>query len=438
MLSFVPAGLLPIRDIGLFIPFGVLTAALLSITAVPAALALFPVRARPIHGNRRPAPDRAHSRRLRSLRNSPSHAVTLTSFIVLTVAASGIPRITQEYNPLEWLPADNPVRRGIHQINARMGGASGMEIVFDSGRENGLHDPATLRKVEALQRYAEATQTEGVPITKTVSVVDISKEIHQALHGGELEEYRLADDARLIAQELLLFENAGSDDLEDVVDSQFRLARISLKAPQVGAGQQVRFLADHVEPMREIAGESQIAVTGFFTLASNVAVLVAEIALESYTLAFLLITPLMIFFIGSLRTGIVSMAPNLMPILMVLGVMGWTQMPLDTISVLIGGIALGLVVDDTIHILHGFRREFEATGDVEEATVRTMRTTGRALFFTTAVLTVAFSIYGLAEADTVSNFGKLTALAVVLAFVLDVFLSPALLALVYGRRAKSE
>ena len=146
----------------------------------------------------------------------------------------------------------------------------------------------------------------------------------------------------------------------------------------------------------------------------------------------------MVFFIGSLRTGLVSMAPNLMPILCVLGVMGWAGMPLDTISVLIGGIALGLVVDDTIHILHGFRREFEATGDVEEATIRTMRTTGRALFFTTAVLTVAFAIYGLAEADTVSNFGKLTALAVLLAFLFDIFLLPALLALVYRRRGASD
>ena len=133
------------------------------------------------------------------------------------------------------------------------------------------------------------------------------------------------------------------------------------------------------------------------------------------------------------------MAPNLMPILIVMGVMGWAQMPLDLLSVLIGGIALGLVVDDTIHILHGFRREFEELGDVEEATIRTMRTTGRALFFTTVVLTCAFAIYGFASSETVSNFGRLTALAVALAFLFDIFLSPALLALVYrGNRGEPE
>jgi predicted RND superfamily exporter protein len=145
----------------------------------------------------------------------------------------------------------------------------------------------------------------------------------------------------------------------------------------------------------------------------------------------------MILFIGSLRTGVVSMAPNLMPIVIVMGAMGWSGAPLDIFTVLIGGIALGLVVDDTIHILHGFRTHFLATGSVEEATAETMRTTGRALLFTTVVLTSAFSIYGFAAAATVAHFGLLSALAVLLAFVFDIFLSPALLALVYRRQERA-
>jgi len=131
------------------------------------------------------------------------------------------------------------------------------------------------------------------------------------------------------------------------------------------------------------------------------------------------------------------MASNLMPIAIVMGVMGWSGAPLDTFTVLIGGIALGLVVDDTIHILHGFRRHFEASKSVEESTAATMRTTGRALLFTTIVLTSAFSIYGFASAATVVNFGLLSALAVLLAFVFDIFLSPALLALVYRRQDRA-
>ena len=95
---------------------------------------------------------------------------------------------------------------------------------------------------------------------------------------------------------------------------------------------------------------------------------------------------------------------------------------------------LGLVVDDTIHILQGFRRECAATGNVEEATARTMQARGRAILFTTVVLISAFSSYDFTSADTVSNLGWLTALAVLLTFLFDIFLSRALLVLVYRKR----
>lgn len=438
MLSFVPAELIPVRDIGFFVPFGVVWAALSAITVLPAILGLVSVRAK--DSGRADADGLTERALIACGLIGVRHPIKVCgiSVGVLAVACLGIPKITQEYSPMEWLPEDNLGRVATNYIDQRMGGASGMELIFDSGRENGLHDPRVLEQISKIQRYAEATETAGIEITKTISVVDIVKEIHQALHDGDPGQYVVSDDRRLIAQELLLFENSGSDDLEDVVDSQFRLARISLKTPQGGAGDQVRFLAEHSQPMRDIAGESDLAITGFFRLGALVAVLISETAIVSYSLAFLFITPLMIIFIGSLRIGIVSMAPNLMPILIVMGVMGWTQMPLDLLSVLIGGIALGLVVDDTIHMLHGFRREFEELGDVEEATIRTMRTTGRALFFTTVVLTSAFMIYGFASSDTVSNFGRLTALAIALAFVFDIFLSPALLALVCrGHRRES-
>jgi uncharacterized protein len=434
MLSFAASELIPVRDIGLFVPFGVLVSAVMALTALPAAIALLPVRRKSVGDT----DDNHLTERvliacgLFGVRHP--FAVTGVSLCLLLISLTGIPRITEEYNPLEWLPEDNVGRVAIHYIDDEMGGASGMELMYDSRRTNGLHDPEVLRRIDRIQRYAEATQTAGVEISKTTSIVDIVKEIHQALHGGDPDRYEISDDERLIAQELLLFENSGSDDLEDVVDSQFRVARISLKAPQIGAGDQTRFLQEHSQPMRDLAIDADLSITGFFQLASRVAVMTSDTAIVSYTIAFALITPLMIFFIGSLRTGIVSMAPNLMPILIVMGAMGWSQFPLDTLSVLIGGIALGLVVDDTIHILHGFRREFATTGSIEEATTRTMRTTGRALFFTTVVLTVAFSIYGFANAETVSNFGRLTALAVLLAFLFDIFLSPALLALVYRDR----
>lgn len=438
MASFMSSGLAPIRDIGIFVPLGVLIAAFLSLALVPACLAIVPVRPRAHHEeDTLPATERILiACGLFGTRHRV--AVPIVAVLALGFAGAGFSRISQSYNPLEWLPEDNRARVASEYLNVHLGGSAGMELVFDGGEENALHDPELLHRLEAIQRYVETHPGENFAFRKTVSIADIAKEIHQALHAGRAEEYRIADDRLLIAQELLLFENSGSDDLEDVVDASFRLARISLRGEHTEATNYLRYLREHSPELRELGGDADLTITGFYAIASHVAQLTVDTSIRSYVIAFLTITPLMIFFIGSLRTGIVSMAPNLMPIAMVMGIMGWSGAPLDIFTVLIGGIALGLVVDDTIHILHGFRRNFEKTKNIEEATTETMRTTGRALLFTTVVLTCAFSIYGFASAGTVVNFGLLSALAVFLAFVFDIFLSPALLALVYQGREESR
>lgn len=440
MASFMSSGLAPIRDIGIFVPLGVLIAAFLSLALVPACLAIAPIRMRVRHeeGGALPATERILiACGLFGTRHRV--AVPLVAVLALAIAGAGISRISQSYNPLEWLPEDNRARVASEYLNIHLGGSAGMELVYDGGEENALHEPEVLHRLEAIQRYVETHPGENFAFRKTVSVADIAKEIHQALHAGRAEEYRIADERLLVAQELLLFENSGSDDLEDVVDASFRLARISLRGEHTEATNYLRYLRAHSPALRELGGDADLTITGFYAIASHVAQLTVETSIRSYVIAFLTITPLMMLFIGSLRTGIVSMAPNLMPIAMVMGVMGWSGAPLDIFTVLIGGIALGLVVDDTIHILHGFRRNFEKTGSIEEATRETMRTTGRALLFTTVVLTCAFSIYGFASAGTVVNFGLLSALAVFLAFIFDIFLSPALLALVYqGREGDRE
>ena len=438
MLSFAPSELAPVRDVGLFVPFGVLVAASLSLFLVPACLALLPISARHAEDSSQPAATERILIACGLFGTRHRVAVPLAALAALVLAGAGVTRVSQSYNPLEWLPEDNRARVASEYLNVHLGGSAGMEIIFDAGEENALKDPAVLRQLEAIQRYVEEHPGDTFAFRKSTSVADIAKEIHQALHAGRADAYRIADDRLLVAQELLLFENSGSDDLEDVVDASFTRARISLKGEHTEATHYLQYLEHHAPKLRALAPGAELTITGFYGIASHVARLIVETSIRSYVLAFLTITPLMMLFIGSLRTGIVSMAPNLMPIVMVMGVMGWVGAPLDVFTVLIGGIALGLVVDDTIHILHGFRRNFEQSGSIEQATAETMRTTGRALLFTTVVLTCAFSIYGFATAGTVVNFGLLSALAVLLAFVFDVFLSPALLALVYRQRERGR
>jgi predicted RND superfamily exporter protein len=153
---------------------------------------------------------------------------------------------------------------------------------------------------------------------------------------------------------------------------------------------------------------------------------------KSYSFAIVVITLLMIILVGRIRIGLMSMVANVSPIICILGVMGMKNIPLDLSTMLVGSLILGIVVDDTIHFLHHFRRAFEETSDVEQAVRDTLHTTGRALFITSMVLCGGFFIYTVAYLANNVRFGIVCGSAVLFALAADFFLVPALLSLVYG------
>jgi hypothetical protein len=137
----------------------------------------------------------------------------------------------------------------------------------------------------------------------------------------------------------------------------------------------------------------------------------------------------MLLVLGDFRTGAAAMVPNLAPIILTLGLMGWLGIALDTFTLLIGSIAIGLAVDDTIHFMHVFRKYFDELRDTPSAVRETLRTTGHALLVTSIVLSLSFFIYAFASLTNLVKFGLLTGVTVVFAFIADVTLSPALMAL---------
>ena len=155
---------------------------------------------------------------------------------------------------------------------------------------------------------------------------------------------------------------------------------------------------------------------------------------KSYLFALLVITALMVVMIGRLRIGLMSMIANVVPIILIFGIMGIMNIPVDLMTILIGSIVLGLVVDDTIHFLHHFRRAYEINGCVETAVRETLYHTGRALVITSLVLFGGFIIYTTAYLSCYAYFGVLVGCAILFALAADLLLVPALLAMIYGRQ----
>ena len=427
MMSFSNAGLAPIASLGVFAGIGILVSILYSLLLIPAMLALLPLRRRTRADNS----DDLISRLLEAIANfsiNYARQIIVCCLLATLVAAWAISKLTFYHDPLDWFPEGTPVRSDTYFINEQMNGVQNFEVVLDTGRENGLYEPAVLNAMESLSVALQDFEAGGMVSGKSLSLADTIKEINLALNGDAPAFYRIPQDRQLVAQELLLFENTGTDDLEEMVDSQFSKARFSIKLPWTDATSMEQYMLALEGLVREeMPGNVTFNITGMSTLYGHILHLSKTSMTESYMIAALIISLLMIVFIGNLRLGLVAMIPNLSPVFISLAVMAVLEIPLNVFTMFIGSIALGLAVDDTLHFLHGFSRYHQRTGDTREAIRMTFRSTGRALIVTTVALASGFLVFGLATMEAVRNFGLFTALAICLALFADFILTPAIL-----------
>jgi hydrophobe/amphiphile efflux-3 (HAE3) family protein len=441
LLSFSTADIAPIADLGVFAGIGVLLTFINTIVLLPALLALMPLKSRKSKTTSTVERKSFMDRFLEEVsRFSTTHvrSILLFSGIVIALSVAALTRIQFSHDPLGWYPTKNPIRMATEKIDRELRGSLNLEVVIDTGRENGLYEPELLNRIEKAVAYVESLESSDIYAGKAWSLTAILKEIHQALNENRHQYYVVPQNRDLIAQEFLLFENTGSDDLEDVVDSQFSMTRFTIKAPFKDAVKYDQFLNNVEKYFKVHFPEAKITITGMMVLLfqtiSNVMISMAK----SYAIALVVITVLMIFLIGKVRIGLLSMIPNIAPILLMLGIVGAFSIPMDLFTMMVASIAIGLAVDDTIHFMHNFRRYYEADGDPKTAVRETLDSTGRAMLVTSIVLSLGFFIFVFATMNNLINFGLLTAFTIMMALVSDFLIAPALMVLVNKPRNTQE
>lgn len=439
--SFSTAEVASIADLGVFAGVGVMLALVYTIILIPALLAVIQIRIKsdPDAQTRRSFFDRLLDV-FTDFSTGHSKAIAAISAALILISLTAASRLHFSHDVLKWQPEKSPVRIATQKINDELKGSVTLEVILDTGRENGLYDPVILKKLDRLAGEIEGIEQGDLFVGMASSVADILKEINQALNENRPEFYSIPDNPKLIPQEFLLFENSGSDDLEDVIDSRFQLARFTIKVPWLDALKYSPFLKDIEARFRAAFGQdAHITITGLMTLFCRALTAAIHSMGKSYLIAAGVITIMMILFIGSLRIGLISMLPNLAPIIVTMGIMGLFGLPLDMFTMLIGSIAIGLAVDDTVHFMHNFRRYYHDTVDVTEAVRHTLHTAGRAMLTTSVVLSIGFFVLMFASMNNVFYFGMLTGITIFLALLADFMLSPALMAIVikpHGRNNK--
>lgn len=436
LLSFLAADVGPVAEFGLVTPVGIMLLFIYTVILLPALISLFPM-ARPNAKTERrgTAMDRMlETIAVFSCRNSSR--ILLVSTLLVVCAAIGMSQLYFSHNGLKWFPETHPIRVATAIIDEKLAGSMGLEVVVDTGRSNGLYDPALLKQLSASVDYCESLRDgDTVLVGKAWSLDSIVKEINRALNENRPEYYSIPQDRNLVAQELFLFEGTGNDDLEKVIDADFSKVRFTLKAPFRDAFEYQPMVEQVRQHFLQNYPQADITVTGEMALIIKMLVNVIKTMATSYGISLVVITLLMMLLIGRVRIGMLSMIPNLVPLFLVAGMMGLFSVPLDFSSMLTGSIAIGLVVDDTIHFMHNFRRYFEQSNDVELAVRQTLLTAGRAILVTSVVLSVGFFSYMSVEMKNTIYFGAITGSAVVLALFADFFLTPALMTLAHRQPA---
>jgi predicted RND superfamily exporter protein len=344
---------------------------------------------------------------------------------IFVVSAVGVSRIRVDSNFLDEFDDEEPIRIATEYVDEIMGGTYSFVYLFDSGEPEGVKSPELLREVERLQAEAER---HDYLVNKTYSVGDLLKDINKSFNEEDPAHYVLPTSRELVAQYLLVYEMSGGEELRDYVSGDFARTSLELRCKAVESSVLVtlardldRYLEEH--PTRA----ATVSVTGIGALWLALQEYITTSQIRGFLLAFTVIALLMCFIFKSVKTGLIAMVPNLSPVVLTLGVMGWLDMPLDYVRLLIATVAIGISVDDTIHHLTRFRHEFLRTRSYPRALEASMEDVGRALVITSVVLVVGFLVFLLSGLDSTASFGALLATTVAVALVADFLLMPALI-----------
>lgn len=356
-----------------------------------------------------------------SMRNAKA-VLTVTVLLVLAT----IPLVMQvkvESNLIEFFAPDHSISRSTARVESVLSGVTSLEIVLTGSARDSLKDPARLAQIKALQTWLE----QQPEIDRSFSLVDVMEELNRAFSGGEVGANALPTNRKLIEQLLLIYDGK---DLYELVNREFQRGRITLSLNVHGSNeirQVIERVRGHVaaHPIQGVA----IEFAGFGRLFTDQENRIVNGQVKSFASAFLQILLLMALLFRSFRGALICLVPNLAPLFFIFVVMGTMGIALDVATVLIAGVILGITVDDTIHLYHGYQHRIRHGVSPVFAIIRSMESAGRAVIATAVVLIAQFSLLGLSDFRPTAHFGMLCAVGLFAGEVFELLLMPALLGL---------
>jgi uncharacterized protein len=391
--SLALADIPPVRVFGIFVAFGIVAAWILSITLVPAAIALTSEdRLRKAilakANDKRSAFDKV-LKPLGRFTYGRSHVVILLAAAAILIGIMGLTRIEINDNPVKWFRPSHPMRVADRVMNAAFGGTYMADIVLESDQPEGMREPAVLAYLADAQEHLESHATVG----KTSSVADIVKRIHFVLRDNDPAYDVIPESQAAVGQFLFLFESSGGPgDLQKFLNADGDKAHVwvQMKAGDNSLMQDVvQHLDDYVaaNPLPDgvtlhWSGMTYINMVWQGLMVSGM----LKAVLGSFAVVFIL----MLIEFRSILLALLAMIPLTLAILLSYGLMGWLGKEYDMPIAVCSSLALGLAVDFAIHFLHRFKESYAETGDMQETIDHMFDEPARAISRNAVVVSIGF------------------------------------------------
>lgn len=358
------------------------------------------------------------------------------TLLVLIFSVLGILRIRSVGYIVDDLPKTDKVYTDLKFFEKNFKGVMPLEIIVDTKRKNGLRiNPLqTFEKIDQLSQYISTIPN----LARPLSLVEGLKFVRQAYYDGDSSNYGLPNqfDIAFLASYLNMRSNDSAKKnsltklVNSFIDSNKQETRISVNMADVGT-QRLPVILDSIEKKSTLLFDStkyRITLTGSSVTYLEGSDFIIKGLQQSIVLAFFLIAGCMLYLFRSLRILLCSLIPNMIPLVITAGVMGWTGVPLKPSTVLVFSIALGIAIDITIRFLVNYKQEL-STGNADEkqTVINTIYTTGISIIYTALVLIAGFVIFCFSGFGGTQALGWLTSLTLVMATLTNLIFLPALL-----------
>jgi predicted RND superfamily exporter protein len=415
-----------IQEFAIFSCFGIFSILIIVMTFLPAALSFIPL---PAKDSQKPVASTPLFNRfiekIIDLNLNYQKIVLPVIGVVVLICLIGIFRMRVETNPVGYLKDGTPVKNNFNDIYQTLSGSFPINIVMGHSEGDYFEDPQHLADLARIQDFLVTLPG----VDKTVSFADYLKLVNYVLNHFDPKYYTLPGEAFEVRMVMNNYTTIlGEDMLTRFINSDFSKANIVLLT-HISSSQEflnirestLAFVKQHFS--KDLNWE--VTGLGMVIAASSHQLTIGQI--KSLSITMILVFGIMFILFLSSKVGLIAIIPNLFPIIINFGIMGWLGIELSMVTSLIASIAIGLAVDDTIHYLARYNHEFRKDLDDERAIRDTLYHVGRPITFTTITICLGFSVLIFSSFKPTAIFGVLMVITSVSALVGDLILLPSLI-----------